>query len=168
MTIVSGAWAVQGIAKNVNFYDQPDASSKVAGSYDTEMGVIPIFTPKDSLWTKVADPRNGNVGWVKSTELGNTKVSYHVIRNNEGTHGYQYIHYGNTTSPSPDAISTEMKQMQLKHQAFQQDMHKMMLSMFKEMDHPWPFIMPVVVVPEKVSTLKQEKSPATAQVHKNK
>ncbi len=56
-------------AASINLYDSPDDKAKVTGTIDLSAGVIPIYTPKDSVWVKVGDPRNGNTGWVKSSEL---------------------------------------------------------------------------------------------------
>ncbi len=56
-------------AKSINLLADPNDNAKVTGTIDLSAGIIPIFTPKDGVWVKVADPRNGNTGWVKSSDL---------------------------------------------------------------------------------------------------
>lgn len=56
-------------AKTINLLEEPKDNAKVTGTVDLSAGIIPIFTPKDGLWIKIADPRNGNTGWVKRSDL---------------------------------------------------------------------------------------------------
>src|SRR3990167_4854135 len=56
-------------ADTINLRQEPKDQSKVIGIIDLSKGVIPIYVPKNSQWTKIADPRNGNTGWVKNDEL---------------------------------------------------------------------------------------------------
>jgi SH3-like domain-containing protein len=79
------------LAKDINLYDQPDEKAKVIGTVDLSAGIIPILTPKEGSWIKVADPRNGNVGWIKSNEMnadgGNPSAvtfTQRVINNGSG------------------------------------------------------------------------------------
>ena len=57
------------LAKEVNLYDQPKTDAKVIGRVDLATGVVPIFTSKEGDWMKVGDPKDGNVGWIKSNEM---------------------------------------------------------------------------------------------------
>ena len=139
------------MAKTLNLYDQPKADSKVLGSVDSNAGIITIFMPKEGKWVKVADPRNGNVGWIKSADLKQTGFTYKVVTSGDGTHGYQIIQYGNTKPYTAEQVSTIMKSMQKRQQMLQKDMQLMMQDMFA-MHHSWmdfPMIVPVIVVPEK-------------------
>lgn len=61
------------LANSINLYDAPRDQAKVTGTIDLSTGIIPIFTPKNSSWVKVADPRNGNTGWVKASDLKDSK-----------------------------------------------------------------------------------------------
>jgi SH3-like domain-containing protein len=56
-------------AKNINLYEQPKTDAKVVATIDPAQGIVPIYTPDKSEWVKIGDPRNGNVGWVKSSDL---------------------------------------------------------------------------------------------------
>lgn len=57
----------------VNLREQPTDQSKIIGTADLSAGIIPIYTPRNSLWIKIADPSNGNTGWIKSSELKDSK-----------------------------------------------------------------------------------------------
>ncbi len=57
------------LASSINLHEAPNDTSKVTGTVDLSAGIIPIYTPENSQWIKVADPRNGNTGWVKNSEL---------------------------------------------------------------------------------------------------
>ncbi len=141
-----------GMAKSLNLYDQPKADGKVISTLDSNSGVIMIFTPKEGGWVKVADPRNGNVGWVKSTELNGVGMHFNVMQTGSGSHGFQVIQYGDT-AVTPEQISSMTKQMQLRQQAVQKDMDKMMKDMLHNAHPYWwmsyPMMIPVLVVPEK-------------------
>ena len=56
-------------AKSVNLFEHPNIESKILASMDSERGVIVIYSPKKSEWTKVADPSSGNIGWIKNFDL---------------------------------------------------------------------------------------------------
>jgi len=136
-------------AKLINFYNQPMDNAKILGSMDSEAGVITIFTPKDSQWIKVADPRNGNVGWIKSSDLNVSGVSYNVITTGNGKQNYQVIQFGTGPSMSPEEVAQMTKQIQRRQEAIQKNMQQMVRDMFN--DPFWgskPLIMPIVVMPE--------------------
>lgn len=138
-------------AKSINLYDAPQKDAKVVGALDSEAGIIAIFTPKNSDWIKVADPRNGNVGWIKSTDMGNTNMTFKVMSGGDGKQSYQIIQYGNTKPYTEE----QLKQIRAREEALQQDMQKMVQQMFQNTQHPWagfPMILPVVILPEKVVT----------------
>lgn len=144
------------LAKNVNLYDQPKADAKVVGTVDSEVGIIPILTPKDSSWIKAADPRNGNVGWIKTNDLSGTPsgaTSITVSQHRETTNGvpqtFQVLQFGNNKI-STEQANAMYKQMQLHQKAIQQDMQNMMHDMFNNSGMPWPsypVIVPVIMVP---------------------
>lgn len=139
------------MAKSIKLYEQPKADAKVVGTVESNAGIMTIFTPKEGGWVKVADPRNGNVGWVQSSELKGMGVHFNMMQVGDGDHAYQVIQYGDTVA-TPEQIEKMTKQMQQKQQALQNDMNRIMHDMFKDMQDYWsssPVIMPVLVVPEK-------------------
>lgn len=143
-------------AKSINLYEQPKSDSKVVGTLDTSAGIIPIFTPKDSNWIKVADPRNGNVGWIPNSDFKSLGFSYQILQTGDGKKNYQVIQFGNPPSPASEKA---WREMQIRQQAIQKDMQKMMQDMFS--DFPaglanYPVVVPVVV-PQKPAVPVQEK-----------
>jgi len=77
-------------AASINLYDAPNDTAKVVGTIDLTAGVIPIYTPEKSQWIKVGDPRNGNTGWVKNSEMkdshGNAITFSQKITDNGSSH----------------------------------------------------------------------------------
>ncbi len=145
------AHSESGFAKTINLYDQPKEDSKIVGNIDLAVGLINIYVPKEGGWVKVGDPRNGNVGWVKTGELGNTPLTYNVTNSKDGVNSYHIIQYGNSKPYTPEQVKAAMAQMQKREQALERDMQLMMHDMFADM-HGWmhmPMFMPVLVVPEK-------------------
>lgn len=152
------------LAKTINYYDQPKAESKLLGTMDSEAGVITIYKPKEGDWIKVADPRNGNVGWIKTSELGNTNFNLKVINSNNGNQTYQVIQFSNAEPMSNSQINEYIKKMQERQKRMNQDMQKMMDDLIQD---PWfglghfPTIMPIIVVPEKYIAPPLKKPSAT-------
>lgn len=144
-------------AKNIDLYDQPKKDAKIVGKIDTETGIIPIFTPKDTNWVKVADPRNGNVGWIQSNELnstGNTSFTFtqSIVNNGSPTQNYM-IQFGSPQKLTPEEAQAMFKKMEIRQQAIQKDMQDMMNTMFKntQMTTPMPVFVPVIMVPTQQS-----------------
>jgi hypothetical protein len=115
-------------ANAINLYDEPKDNSKVVGTIDLATGIMPIFTPANSSWTKVADPRNGNTGWVKNSELKDSKgnsisFSQRVTDNGNGGQSVQ-VQYG---SPAMTPQQTQKMEMLLQQQqkAAQESVAKM-------------------------------------------
>ncbi len=151
------------LAKSLNLYEQPQPNSKVVGTVDTQVGVMTIFTPKGSEWTKVADPRNGNVGWVMSKELGNTGVTFNVMTSGDGGHSYRYYQYGGTETYSPEKMQKQYDDMMKRQRAIQSNMQHMMDDMFQTFYYPTPMFVPVVYVPVEKATNKPAKPAAATQ-----
>lgn len=163
-------------AKEVRLYEQPDTGAKVIGSIDLSKGVIPIFTPKDGQWMKIGDPRNGNVGWIKSNELNNEggfTFTQKIINNSDGPHTYQIIEYGKPKNLSSEQIQGMVQKMQMQQQAIQQSVQKAAQDLINDMKnlYQWntmngmdsfPLIMPIVIVPsEQKNKLTNQPAKAT-------
>jgi hypothetical protein len=137
-------------AKTLTLYDQPKADAKSVGTIDSEAGIIPIFTPKDSTWIKVADPRNGNVGWIKSSDLKNTdskgfSFTQKIVTTGEGPQSY-VIQFGAPKMLTPEQSQAFIKRIQEQTQNIQKDTQRMMEEMFKNVNQ-FPVVMPVIVMP---------------------
>lgn len=146
------------IAKTINLYEQPKADSKVVGNIDSSAGIVSIFTTSDGNWIKVGDPRNGNTGWIKSTDLSNKNFNFNLIKTSDGMHQYQVIQYGNTKPLNPEQVSNAIKQMELRQQIIQKDMQRMMQDMFADAQE-WMktrMFVPVFMMPLKETTTKPQ------------
>lgn len=144
-------------AVNINLYEQPKKDAKIVGTIDSEVGIIPIFTPKEGGdWVKVADPRNGNVGWMTSSDLktSNTKgsnFSFRVMTTGSGPNSYQIVQFGSPQQLTTQDAQAFLKRMQLREQELQKDMQNMMNDLFGRGQMNWPnspVIVPVVMVPQ--------------------
>jgi len=142
-------------AKNINLYDQPKNDAKVVGTIDSDSGFVPIYTPKDNTaWVKVADPKNGNVGWMKSSDISTANAtsgfSFRVINTGTGPNGYQMIQFGGPQFNAEEAKAA-FKKMELRQQAIQKEMQQMMQDVFKSTNMAWPnfpVIVPVFMMPQ--------------------
>jgi len=153
---------------NINLYDQPKSGAKVIGTVDVSAGVVAIFSSPQGDWMKVGDPRNGNVGWIKSSDLNNSgptsfTFTQKMINNGKGPQTYQMIQYG-----SPQKLTSEqtkaLQELQLQQQRFQKQWQDTMDMFNHQFSHEtympgvnFPMIMPVVVVPVQQSTSTQAK-----------
>jgi hypothetical protein len=143
-------------AKAIKLYDQPKADAKVVGAVNSSVGIIPIFTPKDSTWIKVADPRNGDVGWIKLADLGqeNNKTSEVIFTQKTISDGnpqsFQIIQFGGSPKNlTPEQTQGLTKQLEAQ-KTFQKNMQQMVNDMYKNINLQWedmPMIMPVIVMP---------------------
>ncbi len=151
-------------AKTINLYDQPNASAKMIGTIDSEKGLIPIFTPKDGQWIKIANPLDGTVGWAKTSDLtiqnkNGYTISEQVVNQGHGPQTF-IIKFGEP-KPLTEAQKAELtKKMQERQQLFQQNMQHMLqdiYTQFNDFSTHFPVIMPVVLVPETKPTTVNEK-----------
>jgi uncharacterized protein YgiM (DUF1202 family) len=156
-------------AKTINLYSEPKSDSKVTGTVNTEAGVTIVFTPKSGEWIKVANPANGDVGWVKSSDLGGNNYNMRVISTGDGTHSYSIYQFGgNTGQVSQEQLDKEMQQFEKQQRMMQMQMNHMLNDMFY---FPQPVFVPVVMVPVPakehkssiVKTPAPEKSPQTTE-----
>jgi hypothetical protein len=153
-------------AKILTLYDQPKADAKSIGTIDSEVGIIPIFTTKDNTWIKVADPKNGNVGWIQSSDLNvnnsnGFSFSQKMISTGHGPHSY-VIQFGTPQLLTPEQSKEFFKRLQEQTQSIQENTQKMMQDIFKNMDQfemQFPIIMPVIVMPN--SDIPVKKSDTT-------
>lgn len=140
-------------AESLNIYDKPEEKAKIIATIDSDSSIIPIFYNATKDWTKIANPKNGDVGWVKSSELkgptiitdfnGNIFRQQFISDNKNAPQSYSIIQYsdGNTHKLSPEEtnkILTKIKARQKEAIVHMQQMHenmqKIMKNMTKEFD----------------------------------
>jgi hypothetical protein len=152
MTLFTILFASICSAKILTLYDQPKADAKTVGTIDSEVGIIPIFTPKDSSWIKVADPKNGNVGWIKSSDLttdksGGFSFSQKITSTGNAPQSY-IIQFGSPKMLTPEQSQEFMKRIQEQTQAIQKQTQKIMQDTFKDVNEAqFPVVMPIIVMP---------------------
>lgn len=132
-------------AKTLNLYSEPKTDSKIVGNLNTETGVTLVYTPKTGEWIKVANPNNGEVGWVKSSDLGENTYNMRVFTSKNGTYSYNVYQFGTGNS------QIEQKQLESKMRHFEQQrmMQMHMAHLFNDMFYfPQPIFVPVVVMHE--------------------
>lgn len=135
-------------ANSINLFLEPKADSKIVATADSSAGVITIYAPKNSSWIKVADPRNGNVGWIKSREMGNTNISVNIARTGNGPAHFRYIQYTGNRNVSQQEIDADFRRMQQRQMLMQRRMAHMFEEMYGMFSQPTPVFMPVIVVPQ--------------------
>lgn len=159
-------------AKEINLLEEPKVDAKVVAKVDPAAGVIPIFTPKEGEWIKIADPKNGNVGWIKSSELNaagapSSTFTYtqRVITDNKASTpiSYRIIHVGQPTFTAEQQQALA-KRVQVQQQAMQKmlnEMNRMFHDEWQWMNH---FFMPIIVMPveQTSATSGQQAQPSAA------
>lgn len=148
-------------AQSITLYDQPGSNAKSLGKIDLSSGVIPIFKPAPGDWVKVADPHNGNVGWVKAKDLENLNEA----------RTYQIIQYGKQNKMTDEQIAAMVKKMRDQQETMQkafQNMFNTMNQLFQDEWHRlgqegvFPIIIPIVVTPmEKMQTETKKQTDKT-------
>lgn len=153
-------------AKNVNLYDQPKADAKVIGTIDPSSGIVPIFTPKEGTWVKVGNPQNGDVGWIKSSDLAQTNAgtsgfsfSQKIVGSDKGPQSYVF-QFGVPTPLTKEQTDALYKRIEAQQEAIQKSVQQMIQDTFshsKTTDWNFPIIMPVVVMPPSTTTAPAQK-----------
>ncbi len=147
-------------AKTINLYDDPTTAANIVDTLNSASGVILIYSPKDGTWVKIANPKNGNVGWVKSSELGNnsttqTRVSVASGSGEDGKEVSTIMHFGNSVKITTEQAQAMVKKLKLQQQAVHQSMQHMVNDMNKLFQEEWklfnqtsfPVVIPALYTP---------------------
>jgi len=116
-------------AATLSLHQKPEADSKIVGQVDLDKGVLTIYQPKSSEWVKVANPANGDVGWVRVRELR----SFSPVMTT------QVIRISRSNSKPSKELEHFFKEMNQHQQWFDREM---------QAAFPWaiqPVIVPVVI-----------------------
>lgn len=124
-------------ANSIDLRAEPNDQAKVTGTIDLSAGIIPIYTPKDSQWVKVADPRNGNTGWVKASALkdsnGNVISFSQQISDNGSGQSIQMLQTGGNQL-TPDQKKKLEAQLQQQEQTAKETLMKAQKSIAEVME----------------------------------
>lgn len=159
LACVLSVFAACSFAETIDLYDQPKNDAKVVGKIDASTGIMPIYTPKEGGWVKVADPSNGNVGWVKQIDLNkvsNSSVSFtqQIIKDGKAS-AVQLFQFGQPQKPlTPqqkawfDKLQKNQEIIEQRLQGASQQMLREMQSIFQWNDSPNTApLMPIIIVP---------------------
>lgn len=103
-------------AATINLYQDPKTNAPVVGQIDPAKGIMPIFTPQGSTWVKVADPSNGNVGWIQQKDLnlpsGTSMSIQQKTVDANGKESNLLMQMGKPLNPNSPEFKAHMKEMQ--------------------------------------------------------
>lgn len=153
----------------LNIHEEASEKAKVVFEVQAGDKLIPII--KHGEWLKVANPKDGKVGWVKVADLQghlslNNGINYQQrIITNKSDHGvpnvYRVIDYTGPNKMSQEEMDEIFKQMQARQEQIQKYMQAMLQSMFnsfQSLQQVEPFSLdnnlatvPTIIVPEKGS-----------------
>lgn len=175
-------FAAAVFATTLNIYEKPDENSKLIATMKTGDQLMPIFYTEKRDWVKVANPKNGEVGWAKVKELQgpiiitsfNDKVMQQQIVGDTAKNPqvYSIIQYTGPKELKPEdaqemakKIQKQQQEMENSMRQMQKNMQLMIQDMFKSFDrsfYTFPVIQPVIVVPDKESmAIKKKKEEKT-------
>jgi len=129
-------------AKPLNLYQKPNLKAKVVAKMYAGEQLVPIYFPKKSDWVKVANPKNGEVGWVKFADIEGKsslpnaegfswkqKVVVDKKDKNAKPKVYRVVEYDGSKPIKPEQIKKivgdmqkQMEQIQIYMQQFTQSM----------------------------------------------
>lgn len=140
--------APSAYAKSINMHVEPKSDSKISGSINTDNGVTIVYAPKDGKWIKIANPLNGDVGWVKSADLGNNGYHLQVATRKDGSGQYNIYQFSSGGQQfSQQQIDNELKWFERQQQIMHQHMQQSMADMINMFYYPRPVFVPVVIMP---------------------
>ena len=125
-------------AKSLTLYSKPEAASATVATVESGDRLIPIYSPEKSDWIKVADPSNGNVGWLKRQDLGlnqqqpklyQKRIEKESGDKKNGPYRHEVYEYKGTEKLSEEQMKAMFDNMQRQ----QEQMHAAMQSMFNNM-----------------------------------
>jgi hypothetical protein len=145
-------------AATISLYENPAVNSKVVGTVSSDQLLIPVFT--QGGWIKVANPQNGNVGWVQKVNLNQTPTltvtqqepggHQYVIteKNKDGTvkNTYRVIQYSNANPLSAQQAQALFDRVQKQQQQMQENFNKMMEQAFSPLFKTLPGVLPIIII----------------------
>jgi hypothetical protein len=128
-------------AKSLTLYSKPVATSAAVATVESGARLIPIYSPEKSDWIKVADPSNGNVGWLKRQDMGLNQQQPQLYQKRiekesgdkkKGSYRQEVYEYKGTEKLSDEQMKVMFNNMQRR----QEQMKAAMQSMFNNiMNH---------------------------------
>ncbi|MCD6039647.1 MAG: hypothetical protein K0S27_1047 [Gammaproteobacteria bacterium] len=145
------------LAKIIKLYEKPASDAKVLATLDLDKPTTLTIIDKDKEWTSIVDPtierKNARIVWIKTIDLptNNYTFTHTMVDTGQGPHGY-VMQYGVPKPLTAEQAAALTKQIQLQQQAIANYFSQLTKNIFQQtpqMDMNYPFIIPVVVMPEK-------------------
>ncbi|MDF1795200.1 MAG: SH3 domain-containing protein [Coxiellaceae bacterium] len=140
VSVVGASWAA-----SISLYQAPDVKSTVTAKVETGQRLIPIYQSNDHQgWIKVANPKDGAVGWMKVKRAGDathppklvTKKTddgfmRRVVTTTEkdGPKQYKVIEYSGSEKLDNKQVQKLIQSMEKRNAQMQADMNRMMNDM---------------------------------------
>lgn len=165
ISITSNAQALakppEPATNKVALYQQPDKKAAVVATVAPGAPIMPIFTQGE--WTKVADPSNGNVGWVsndtlKQAQLPQLKILTSTGKNANDNSSYRVVQYSSGSSTVDDQqLARMMRAWQEQQVMLQRTLGQLIeqsaaglnavAAQLREQPVQMPLVVPMVVMP---------------------
>jgi len=179
-TIIIIMFSTQATSKPINLYKNPTYNSKITSKLTPGSQLIPIYYPTKGDWLKAANPKTGQVGWIKFSDLKGTtplpgfqqltfnqRIETRNI-NNSAPQAYRIIEYNGPKKLNPEEIKEFIRQMQVHQSKINGTMQLMLRGMLEDFNNfarmeplqyeddffTFPKLQPMLVVPTKIQ--KQE------------
>lgn len=147
MVTVSGS----AYAKSLELLSQPEPKSTVVATVQSGDKLIPIFMPEKSDWIKVADPKNGQVGWLKREDLGmnaapkiyEKRIEKESGDKKKGPYTREIFEYKGTEKLSDEQVKSMFEKMERQQARMEKAMWSMfdnMMTQFSNFEHMIPDI----------------------------
>ncbi|MCE3237590.1 MAG: hypothetical protein K0R24_571 [Gammaproteobacteria bacterium] len=155
-TILTIIFSSTCLAKTINLYEQPEPKAKIITTLDLDKPVAITIVAKEKEWTSIIDPtvapKNARVVWIKTVDLptNNYTFTQTTVNTGKGSQGY-VVQYGVPKPLTPEQVAALTKQIQSQEEALASYFSQITQNIFKNISQPdmaYPFIIPVVVIPE--------------------
>jgi len=136
--------SITAFATALNLYEKPDSNSKVTASIDQGKQLIQIYHTEKKDWVKVANPQNGEIGWVKAsdlkgpiiiTQVNGSKIQQQILTTKDAKGKeptvYSIIQYSGPNELKPEDAEKTIKNMEKRHEKMRDSMQKMHQEMQK-------------------------------------
>lgn len=145
---------LSGFAKDLKLLQKPEDGASVITKVQSGDELITIYSPKDSKWLKVADPRNGKVGWVKKSDLSVEDSFNPAKQDQQGMYrqqferkhrdkngnvtGHERVEYYGTEKMNQQDLERMVRKMRLQQMRMHHMMNRMWdRQMMDPFDDPW-------------------------------
>jgi hypothetical protein len=128
-------FAITSFAKSVALYDSPNEKARIISKVVSDAPLLIIYQSKKGEWIKVANPQDGDVGWVEiknlsgpliKSSINKNTISQQIITKDGKSNSYQIFEYNKTKKLSPDEVRKRNEALLREFHRQQQDMEESM------------------------------------------